>query len=138
MDELLKKASFDKATVFESGYGLGFRQFEVCDLRFRVVPITGGGEYDAAIFVERGKRKEKVVSLNRILIIEGWDHPALEVATVESSNGVTVKHAKFEAFSLGWDYLLNEYLAARGALSKVIIDGRNRVDLVPDQALLGR
>ena len=132
MDQLLSKAMFDKATIFESGYGSGFRQFEVRNLRFRVVSITGGGEYDAATFIERGKRKEMTVQLNHVLIIEGWDHPALEVNTVKYSNGIQIHSAKFAAFSPEWDDLLDEYLAARGTLAKVIIDGRNRGHPAPN------
>jgi len=131
MDESLRNASFDQATVFESGYLFGFRQVEVRDLRFRVVPIMGGGEYPAATFVERGKRKEQVVPLNRVLILSEWGHPELETSTVEESRGSTAHRAKFPAFSAGWDALLNDYLLSYDLWAKLIIDGRDRHELAP-------
>lgn len=134
MEELVGQAAIENATIFESGYGIGFRQFEVRELLFRLIPLTGGGDYPAATFVERGKRKRKAVQLNHALILKGWNHPALDVTTVASSSGsVTVHHAKFRAFSPGWDRLLDEYLETNGLLSEVVVDGRNRAELAPSR-----
>jgi hypothetical protein len=58
MDDLFNNKLFKNATVFESGYIAGFSQFDVSEIRFHLAPLTGGGEFEAATFVERGKRKD--------------------------------------------------------------------------------
>jgi hypothetical protein len=125
MNESLRDRSFDAATVIESGYVHGFNKIEVRYIRFHVVPITGGGTYDAATFVERGKRKERIVELQRLVVLSGWKHPPLDLFTEERGNGFVLHTARFFAFSKELDEYLDSYLAAL-APGLLIVDGRTR------------
>ncbi len=121
MDDSLRDRQVEQVTIFESGYAFGFKTTEVRWIRFHVAPLTGGGDYDAATFVERGKRKENIVPLSRIVVLKGWDHPDLDAYRKEPRPGGTVAHvAKYMLFSKEWDQLLDEHIAGL----KVIVDGR--------------
>lgn len=132
MDEFPCNKSFEKATVFEFGYIDGFSQFEVRWIRFHIASPTRGGEYEAATFVERGKRKEKTVAITQLVVIEGWGHPKIDRHTIVSqSKNVTIAKAKFSAFSTEWDDLLDRYLVSLRPQLQWIVDGRNRPRLTP-------
>jgi hypothetical protein len=75
--------------------------------------------------VERGKRKERTVELQRLVVVSGWEHPPLDLFTEERSSGYTVLHAKFLSFSKELDEYLDAYLAAL-APGLLIVDGRTR------------
>lgn len=131
METLISK-QFERATIFEPGYLMGYRQSEVQQLGF--VPATGkwGKERFAAQFVLRGKRKKQLVSAAGVVIIEGWGHPELEVwvddcpeiigPRVPNSLGLQMRRARYAAFSVEWDALLDDYL--RRLNPAVILDGR--------------
>ena len=125
MDESLRDKSFEKATIIESGYAHGFEKREVRNIRFHIAPISGGGTYEAATFVERGKRKERKVELRRLVVVRGWEHPPLELFTEERSASYTVLRARFLSFSKELDEYLDSYLAEL-APGLIIVDGRRR------------
>ncbi len=131
MDDLFNNKLFKNATVFETGYAAGFAQFEVSKIRFHLAPLTGGGEFEAATFVKRGKRKEKTVETNQLVVIEGWGHPKLETHTIQQSGTTVYGKAKFHAFSNGWDDLLDQHLASLMPPFRLIVDGRKRPSLAP-------
>ena len=132
MDEQLQNQTFAKATVFESGYLIGFKQLEVRQVRFHNVPLAGGHKYEAATFVERGKRKQRTVKVNQLVVINGWGHPKLEVSVPRQLGQAVVETAKFPFASKEWDALLDDYLAELGPDVHIIIDGRGR-SFVPPQ-----
>ena len=110
-DRQLPATRFGHATLFESGYLHGFRQTEVDRIHFEVVPRQGLKPYPAAIFVQRGRRKEERIGADRVVVLEGWGFPAIETDVVDTTPGATVRTAKFPVFSEAWDRLLNDYLA---------------------------
>ncbi|HEX3357104.1 MAG TPA: HNH endonuclease [Tepidisphaeraceae bacterium] len=126
MNETIRDKSFDTATVIESGYAHGFEKREVRHIRFHMTPLSTGGEYEAATFVERGKRKERTVGLQRLVVIRGWEHPPLELFTEERSSSYTVLSAKYDSFSEELDEYLDTYLAAL-APGLLIVDQRLRL-----------
>lgn len=125
MNESLRDKSFERATVIESGYAHGFEKREVRNIRFHVAPITGGGTYEAATFVERGKRKARTVELRRLVVVTGWEHPPLQLFTEKRSASYTLLHARFLSSSKELDEYLDSYLAAL-APGLIIVDGRGR------------
>jgi hypothetical protein len=116
-------------TIFESGYAFGFKKTEARWIRFEIVPLTGGGDYDGATFVERGKRMEKTVALSQIVAIDGWNHPELDAYREErTSSGAVIQAARYTMFSKEWDQLLDEYLAGLGTNTMIVADGRRIAD----------
>lgn len=126
MDNIFRNQSFERATIFEWGYVHGFAQFEVRNVRFHIASLVGGGEYEAATFVKRGKRKQKTVEANHLVVIGGWSHPKLETHVVMRSERWTVEKAKFVAFSPEWDVLMDEYLLSMEPNLHLIFNGRKR------------
>jgi hypothetical protein len=125
MDELFCNKAVENATVFEFGYIAEPQQFEVRQIRFHLARLTGGGEFEAATFIKRGKRKEKTVAVNQLVVIQGWGHPKLDTNTTRTAYG----KAKFAAFSNKWDDLLDQHLASLGPRLQLIVDGRKRPQL---------
>ena len=118
MSHLVGK-EFECATLFEFGTATGIRQLEIKGLRFGRA-VDG---HLSAQFVIRGKRKTQHRIANRMVIIEGWEHPALEVwEKEESSDDLLVRRLKYTLFSPEWDVLLDEYL--QRVNPGVIFDGR--------------
>jgi len=124
MDDLFNNKSFENATVFEFGYIAEPQQFEVRQIRFHIVSPKGQGEFEVATFIKRGKRKEKTVAVNQLVVIQGWGHPKFEPHTTHIDG-----KAKFHAFSNMWDDLLDQHLASLVPTFQLIVDGRKRPQL---------
>lgn len=122
--ENLTDQTFESATIFQPGFPMGYRQSEVKDLRFAKVEDKWGKVISAVKFVFRGKRKKQLVSTSGLVIIEGWNHPELEVWENDSSpdDGIGFQSAKYSALSDEWDTLLDDYLDENKP--SVIYDGR--------------
>lgn len=114
---------FERATIFEPGYMMGYRQSEIKDLAFGTVSGRSGSKVLAIQYVFKGKRKQQQDHAASNVIIEGWGHPDFEWGdTTTSESGIVSTAAKFTAFSDQWDVLLDEYLAE--VAPPVIYDGR--------------
>jgi len=125
MDDLFNNKSFENATVFEFGYIAEPQQFEVRQIRFHIVSPKGQGEFEAATFVKRGKRNEKTVNVNQLVVIQGWGHPKLDINTTHTADG----RAKFPFGSNSWNDLLDQHLASLVPPFQLIVDGRERPQL---------
>lgn len=115
---------FEQVTVFESGHIHGFRQSEVTRIHFEVVTKRDKTTSPAAVFVRRGRRKEERMPAQRVVVLEGWGHPAIETDLVEKSPTATVATAKHPIFSPHWDALLDDYLSRLDPAARLVFDGR--------------
>ena len=117
--------SFERATIFEPGFGTGYRQSEIRSLTFRKAPDQWGQEHMAAEFIFRGKRRQELVAVDQAVVINGWDHPLLDRWVPMSENTTPgAMTARYHAFSEQWDTLLDQHLAALGDGLDILYDGR--------------
>ena len=130
MDDLFNNKPFENATVFEFGYIAEPQQFEVRQIRFHIVSPKGQGEFEAATFIKRGKRKGETVKLKQVVVIQGWGHPKLDKNTTHTVDG----KAKFPFGSNSWNDLLDQHLASLVPPFQLIVDGRKRLQLTHNAA----
>ena len=133
MDEVFSNTLFENATVFEIGYIAEPQQFEVRQIRFHdILSLKGERAFEAATFIKRGKRKEMTVTLNHLVVIQGWGHPKLDphtTHTIQRSGNNVHATAKFQFGSSSWNDLLDQHLASLAPPFQLIVDGRKRPQL---------
>lgn len=106
------------------------------DSRESVPRSQNGSSVELGIFVEKGKRKERLSGIDQLVVIEGWDKPKLETSIREIGRMRSWDVAKFPAFSNEWNVLLNDYFVSLGAQYRLIIDGRTRKPPKPSPNIL--